>query len=566
MYGRENTIIKAQRRIALNITMKKTLIFLFILLTRIFGMIILASAILANQIGLDNDTKWGLGRLLIIIIGILVLLSPSIYQYFQNLKIQAGLVVVLILMMYVWQVSFGRWTDWPKTSNYFDRLATAFQHRQVSIPTKPDPSLLALKDPYDLELRTKAGVPFLWDLSLYKGNYYLYWGPVPALLMEPIKFFYTDEIGDQGVTFWFLSGMLIVNCLLAFAVWRDYFNDLPVWLFILGVTVLGTINPIPWLLHHGETYQAAISAGQFFLMSGLYWLYFAFNHDQPKILNIFIASVLFTGALGSRFILILPIGYILIMFSIKLYRENYLYFATLWNRIIPAIALPLAVGIIGLAYYNWIRFDSVFDFGIKYQINDINYINGYTFFSISYLPANIYNYFFLPFRMQMKYLFLKALLAKEYMAFGFPIPEAYYPEKMSGILLASPFVTLAGISIYTLINKNSIKKDLWWLIITLSGVTALSMGPILLYFFGTMRFIEDFMPSLAMLSLIGFWQGYKFLRQSRLRWAYTITSVAISIATIIIGVVLALSSSNKVPIFIPPIIMDWFRSFFTSAK
>jgi len=538
------------------------------LLIKILGTAIIVATVFANQIGLDNDTKYGPIRLLVMFTGALVLLSPLMYQRYQNLekekriKIQMGPVVILILTMYVWQVSFGRWTDWPKTSNYFDRLSTAFAHGQVAILTKPDPSLLTLKDPYDLELRTKAGVPFLWDLSLYKGNYYLYWGPVPALLMEPIKFFYTAEIGDQGVTFWFLSGMLIVNCLLAFRVWRDCFNDLPVWSFILGLIVLATINPIPWLLHHGETYQAAISAGQFFLMSGFCWLYFAFTHNQPKILNIFMASIFFTGALGSRFILILPIAYILIMLGIRLYKENYPYFSQHWKRIIHAIALPLTTGILGLAYYNWIRFDSIFDFGIKYQINDINYIKGYPFFLISYLPANIYNYFFHPFRVQMKFPFLKALLAEEHMAFGLSIPETYYPEKMSGILLASPFIILAGISIYTLINKNPVKKDLWWLIITLSGATALSMGPILLYFFGTMRFIEDFMPSLAMLSLIGFWLGYKFFHQNHSRWVYTIISVAISIATIMIGVILALSSSNKFPIFIPPIIMDWFGSFF----
>lgn len=541
-------------------------------LIKIFGTAIIITPIFANQIGLDNDTKWGLGRFLIIFAGILVLLSPLIYKYYQGLekekqiKIQMGLVVVLILTMYVWQVSFGRWTDWPKTSNYFDRLATAFQHGQVAILTKPDPNLLALKDPYDLELRTKAGVPFLWDLSLYKGNYYLYWGPVPALLMEPIKFFYAAEFGDQDVTFWFLSGMLIVNCLLAFSVWRDHFNNLPVWSFILGIIVLGTINPIPWLLHHGETYQAAISAGQFFLMSGLGCLYFAFRQTQPKILYIFMASIFFAGALGSRFILILPIGYILTILCIRLYKDNYLLLVKHWNHIILSISLPLAVGIIGLGWYNWIRFDSVFDFGIKYQINDINYTHGFTFFSISYLPANIYNYFFLPFRTEMKLLFLKALLAEEHMAFGLPIPKVYYPEKMSGILTASPFVILTGISIYALVNKKLVKKDLWWLIVTLSGTLALSIGPILLYFFGTMRFIEDFMPSLALLSLIGFWQGYKFFSHSRLRWIYTVTSITTIITTIIIGTVLALSVSSKIPIFIPVMISDWIGKFLALVK
>src|SRR5690349_12670670 len=123
-----------------------------------------------------------------------------------SLRIQAGLIFILVIFLYVWQVSFGYWEKWPKTTNYFDLQANAFYHKQVALLEKPDPILLALSDPYDMELRSKSGAQSIFDLSLYQGKYYLYWGPMPALLILPIKLFYTKEIGDYLITFWLLTG------------------------------------------------------------------------------------------------------------------------------------------------------------------------------------------------------------------------------------------------------------------------------------------------------------------------------------------------------------------------
>ncbi len=55
------------------------------------------------------------------------------------------------------------------------------------------PALLALSNPYDPDAR--KGIPGLqveqpgtiWDMSLYDGRVYLYWGPAPALLLSAIK-------------------------------------------------------------------------------------------------------------------------------------------------------------------------------------------------------------------------------------------------------------------------------------------------------------------------------------------------------------------------------------------
>ena len=66
----------------------------------------------------------------------------------------------------------GLWTTWLNRTSYYDLLATAFSHGQTALEVQPDPALLKLENLY--ELNSREGIPFLWDASLYKGKYYLY--------------------------------------------------------------------------------------------------------------------------------------------------------------------------------------------------------------------------------------------------------------------------------------------------------------------------------------------------------------------------------------------------------
>ena len=94
-----------------------------------------------------------------------------------------GVSLVLVLVVYVWVVSAGKMIQWPPALNmgyYVALLADAFLHRQTSLRVMPDPRLLALPDPYD----PLTNAPFrLHDALLFNGRYYLYWGPVPSLIL-----------------------------------------------------------------------------------------------------------------------------------------------------------------------------------------------------------------------------------------------------------------------------------------------------------------------------------------------------------------------------------------------
>jgi hypothetical protein len=67
---------------------------------------------------------------------------------------------------------------------------------------------------------------------------------------------------------------------------------------------------------------------------------------------------------------------------------------------------------------------------------------------------------------------------------------------------------------------------------------------VLLYFWVGVRFLEDFMPSLVLLSIVGFWQGHGALaRRSLARRAYLVVGVSLGLISVLTSSLLALSVS-----------------------
>ena len=156
-------------------------------------------------------------------------------KYLNGLKshrvfIFTPLAILLVITAYVWFISFGSWSKWPVTSNYYDQLATAFEHGSLSLEIKPNQTLVALPDPYDPSAR--AGLNYPKDVSLYKGKYYLYFGPVPALILSIIKRIgLLNKFGDQDIVFVFVSGIFIFQSLMILKIWKRFFQNIPVWIF-----------------------------------------------------------------------------------------------------------------------------------------------------------------------------------------------------------------------------------------------------------------------------------------------------------------------------------------------
>ena len=551
----------------------------------ISGIMITGMAIFANWIGFDHNPHWGTGRIITLAMGILIVICsifiPSITSKLSRVYFLAGLIVLLVITVYVWFVSVGYWTNWPKTTNYFDMLATSFQHGQFSLQTKVDPVLLAMPDPYDIYAReAQPDVTYLFDGSFYKGKYYLYWGPVPALILVPFKFAFPGEIGDQVLVFAFVLGLFIFQSLLILKIRGRFFENLPAWTVLIGILLAGLITPRAWMLNQPQIYEASIEGGQFFLIGGVYFAFMALDKQPtPSFWWLVLTGFFWSSAVGSRNVLAPPVIFMTLMIVLWIVRTHAQ--AVTRNQaaiLLAGLILPLVTGAGLLGWYNWARFGSVLESGLRFQLSGINYREYYNdLFSTKYILLNLRYYLITPYKFIHGFPFIKPIPTSSWPALSIPAPIFYYAkERVTGLLYTSPFLLFAFLTTtfyITRINRDRNDKDtsnnnsgrgaLRWLEISLLGITAMSFVTLLLYYYCTMRFIEDFIPALTLLAVLGFWQGYCFLSERWYsRFIYGFISMGLATITIATGTLLGISSYTERFRYINPAFFNSMIKFF----
>jgi hypothetical protein len=143
-------------------------------------------------------------------------------------------------------------------------------------------------------------------------------------------------------------------------------------------------------------FYSIVSAGGFmFIVAGIFLLLKSVEYDRPRNLKVFLACLCFALAVGCRPNLAL----VSIIVPVVLWKHKSL-------RLAALILLPYTLVAIPLCYYNYIRFGSIFDFGFKYNMTNLNtaayglmhpigrFINMFIA-SVSYLfTVNKYSFFF----------------------------------------------------------------------------------------------------------------------------------------------------------------------------
>ena len=198
------------------------------------GVLAILLAVLAQWLGIDNNPVWGTGRILLLIFGLAFLGFAALLYFWKTERISSDFqhkiigvgqktrnalsrlfhwlsacqplslaisifVVILISVYAIWYTSLGRFTIFsPVTNTYVDQ-GEAFLHGQLSLLQPPDPRLVALPNPYDSKQR--KSIPFIWDSSLYKGKFYLYWGPAPALILALTEWIFRSRPPDKSKNF-----------------------------------------------------------------------------------------------------------------------------------------------------------------------------------------------------------------------------------------------------------------------------------------------------------------------------------------------------------------------------
>ncbi len=206
---------------------------------------------------------------------------------------------------------------------YYNYLTRGFAEGQLHLPITPDPRLLAAANPQD------PSIPMEWkmhDLVLYKGRYFLYHGAAPALLLFGPWRVLTGYDLPEAVAGWVFVSLGVWGLLILarpFTVWT--------------ALALGLGSGVLLILPRILVYEIAISCG----FACLAW---AFVMREEK--EDWWAGLLLGLALLSR---------------------PHLSLAVLFFRWRSWAGLAVA-GLL-LASYNYLRFDSPFEFGLRYLLS-----------------------------------------------------------------------------------------------------------------------------------------------------------------------------------------------------
>lgn len=491
------------------------------------GLTCMLLAWFAFHLGLDANEIWGYTRLTLLALGIILTIlsiwiarldgreAASPWSFFKNENTKTFILVchiwVIIFGVYAWFMTYGTFTRWDHTSNYYAQLSDAFLDGRLNLDVKPSHELLTAANPYDPQNRPTQ--EDLWDMSLYREKIYLYWGAVPALLFAPIQLLFKIKVLDIFHNFFFYAGLVIVNSILLMKLRKKFFPDTSRWTLLAAIALIGLIAPIPWALTPTTIYGAAIGAGQFFLMAGMYFLFSTFHQtDVIQRRSLFLAGLLWTCSIGSRSLNVGVIIFLAALASIWIAKSmpgpfnvfKYIY------TIFP-LFIPLILGAIAMGWYNWARFDSPLEFGLRYQLTYFNLNRDlHLTFQPDYLPLNAYVYLLQPFKISSEFPFVFPLYTPTVLAnYKIAPPKMFFAGKMTGLLFCAPFLLLNLVHVFRqdgMDNKRSEVSTYNLIRYSLAGSFLFGLLNLIFFFFAQMRYLVDVISPITILAVLGYWQ------------------------------------------------------------
>lgn len=518
--------------------------------------LILGMTIFARELGLDPNPGWGKGRIVLLVLALLIAVLPWILRRRSTAADSASEtdlfvlpVLLIVISIYLWFASVSH----ESTSRYYSLLATSFRNGELSLPLNPDPALLQLPNPYDPA--TRQGIKVPQDLSLYKGKFYLYWGPAPSLLLAMAQPLLPGKIGEVYLLFIFMCGIFLSQFLLIMYLWQRFFREIPKWMVILSILFAGLANPALWLFCQPKLYEAAIAGAQFFFISGFACAVFALDRRPISNWGLILTGTLWALAVGTRLVMLFPVVFMTLMMIYWVFKTNRLSLLKFASGLIP-LGVPLFMGAAALSWYNWARFGSIVETGFTYQLAG-PYLQKHLneLFLPVYIFQNLNNYLLNPFAIKSSFPFLYPVRGvSEAILPWQTLPQLYVTQAITGFLCAVPFAIFAVIPIAGSLKQLFQKKQarasdedsatlpLSWITTSLLGSFAFPFLSLLAFFWAAMRYAEDFMPALLLLSVIGFWQGYQKQNTNPGRSKiYAWLGVILAALSVIIAILLALS-------------------------
>jgi hypothetical protein len=396
-------------------------------------------------------------------------------------------------------------TLWEKPEgerrDYYNLLARGFLSGHLSLAVDPDPRLVALKDPYLPEARKKLDV--LHDVSYFKGRYYLYWGPAPALVaFLPFRALTGHDLPAMYASLAFTSLGFGFLAALYLRLRRDFFPESRTWVAALSVVALGCGSLTLALLRRHSMWELPIASGHCFAMAGLLMAYVGLRSARPW--RAWAGSSLCFGlALASRPTYAVGIAAVMVVFFFGLARMRGWSLRAPWPRLTTwmsgiAFGMPCFLIFIGILWYNYARFGNPLEFGLQYQMSGANEIES-THFTFRYAAHNFYLYYLAPAQWGRYFPFVQLIPSPA------SNPEGYYGmEYTYGLFANMPLTWLALAAPFGwLVVAREYRRAYTVAVAGIAGLFFTVALALLGFWAATQRYMSDFTPALILLAVVG---------------------------------------------------------------
>ena len=287
------------------------------------------------------------------------------------------IIIALFLTILLADLPMGLSPEWNGENMYhrnqYELLAESMLKGHVYIEYAPiySTKLSQMENPYDTEEREKLSIPYKWDHAYYKGRYYVYFGVVPAVVtFLPFRLLTGKSLKTYHATQIYV-GLFIIGIYFLFYYLKKKtkvkINDAE---YILA-SVSVSLASVWYAIDYPALYTTAITSGMMFSIWSIYFYIKAYLEKDKKLKNILIGAFLGALIFGCR----PTLGFTNLLFFpalislIKSEKKE--------NKVIVAILTFIPFVFIGLLLmlYNYTRFDSVFEFGQKYQLTAVDQTN-----------------------------------------------------------------------------------------------------------------------------------------------------------------------------------------------
>jgi tetratricopeptide (TPR) repeat protein len=412
----------------------------------------------------------------------------------RGLWIQRGILAAvcgLVIGVYTVTAHSGYLASWSLNAadSYYNLLVQGFRAGRLDLRTAVPPDGGQVAAPFDPSAGPHSGV---LDMSYYNGKLYLYYGVTPAVLLFWPYVALTNHYllqKDAAVVFC-LVGFLTSMGLLC-ALWRRYFAEVSVAVVATGALALGLATCTPSLLARCDVWEVPISCGYALTMLALAAVWKALHESRNRSGWLAVASLAYGLAVAARPSLLFG-AVILLVPVVQAWRRR----LPVWTLLIAATG-PIALIGCGLMLYNALRFDSPFEFGLRYALSGDRQDTARTF-GLQYLWFHFRVYFLALANWSRRFPFVHDITVP-------PVPAGHgRVEHPFGVLTNIPVVWLALAAPLAWRGRSAdVRSTLFGFLAAVAVLFGISALMVSLFFSASIRYEVEFLPALVLLAVVG---------------------------------------------------------------